>query len=232
MDVKQLQRLRGDLAAFLDAVLPDLGRKGRRAWAELYVRGLLLEGRRKSVEPMAARLKEVDRGGLDYEQGLQQFVNQSPWDERPVRDRLARHLKEALDPDGLLILDDIGFPKQGTHSAGVGRQYSGTLGKVGEIWASSLACSNSGVSWSVLRNDNSFHGLRSSRITFGTVRAIGDMLLFHPRRQFPVRPPGPTLFPALSRFRSATGSRPRAPPAGTLAPSRRSRPPPGLGGRR
>ena len=131
MDAKSLQRLRTDLAAFLDVVLPDLGRKGRRAWAELYVRGLLLEGRRRSVEPMAQRLRAIDRTEHDYEQGLQQFVNQSPWDDRPVRDALARQLREALGGEGLLILDDTGFPKQGQHSVGVARQYSGTLGKVG-----------------------------------------------------------------------------------------------------
>jgi SRSO17 transposase len=131
MDAKRLHRLRDDLTRFLDTTLPDLGRKGRRDWAELYLRGLLLDGRRKSAGAMAERLQRIDRVALDYEQGLQQFLNQSPWDERPVRDQLARHLKGALDPDGFLILDDTGFPKQGIHSVGVGRQYSGTLGKVG-----------------------------------------------------------------------------------------------------
>ena len=131
MDTKRLHRLRDDLSGYLDDVLPDLGRKGRRDWAQLYLRGLLLDGRRKSAGAMAERLQRIDRGPLDYEQGLQQFLSQSPWDERPVRDRLAQHLKGALDPDGFLILDDTGFPKQGSHSVGVGRQYSGTLGKVG-----------------------------------------------------------------------------------------------------
>jgi SRSO17 transposase len=131
MDAKRLQRLQGDLTRFLDDVLPDLGRKGRRAWAELYLRGLLLDGRRKSAGAMAERLQRIDRSPEDYEQGLQQFLSQSPWDARPVRDRLARHLAGLLDPDGSLVLDDTGFPKQGTHSVGVERQYSGTLGKVG-----------------------------------------------------------------------------------------------------
>jgi SRSO17 transposase len=131
MDAKRLRRLRDELARYLDDVLPDLGRQGRRDWATLYVRGLLLDGRRKSAGAMAERLRRIDRTPRDYEQGLQQFLSHSPWDERPVRDRLARHLQEVLDPDGLLILDDTGFPKQGTHSVGVARQYSGTLGKVG-----------------------------------------------------------------------------------------------------
>lgn len=53
MDAKRLQRLRSDLGRFLDAVLPDLGRQGRRSWAELYLHGLLLHGRRKSAGAMA-----------------------------------------------------------------------------------------------------------------------------------------------------------------------------------
>src|SRR6516165_3453008 len=131
MDAKRLQRLRGELGHYLDAVLPDLGRQGRRSWAELYLRGLLLDGRRKSAGAMAARLQRIDRTQQDYEQGLQQFLSQSPWDERPARDQLARHVGHTLGSAGLLILDDTGFPKQGTHSVGVERQYSGTLGKIG-----------------------------------------------------------------------------------------------------
>ena len=131
MDAKRLPRLQVDLGRYLDDVLTDLGRQGRRSWAELYLRGLLLDGRRQSAGAMAERLQRLDRSPQDYEQGLQQFLNQSPWDERPVRDRFAQHLATVLEPNGLLILDDTGFPKQGTHSAGVARPYSGTLGKVG-----------------------------------------------------------------------------------------------------
>ena len=131
MDAKRLLRLQGDLTRYLDDVLPDLGRRNRRPWAELYLRGLLLDGRRKSAGAMAERLQRIDRSSQDYEQGLQQFLSQSPWDERPVRDQLAQHLCAVLDADGSLILDDTGFPKQGEHSVGVARQYSGTLGKVG-----------------------------------------------------------------------------------------------------
>jgi SRSO17 transposase len=131
MDAKRLQRLQGELGRYLDDVLTDLGRQGRRPWAELYLRGLLLDGHRKSAGAMAERLQRIDRSPQDYEQGLQQFLSQSPWDERPVRDQLARHVGHTLGSDGLLILDDTGFPKQGAQSVGVARQYSGTLGKVG-----------------------------------------------------------------------------------------------------
>jgi SRSO17 transposase len=130
MDAKHLRRLHRELAGFLDAVIPDLGRSGRRRWADLYVRGLLLDGHRKSIEPLADRLRAIDRSPHDYEQGLQQFLSQSPWPARAMRDQLARHLA-AAGGVRFLILDDTGFPKQGRHSVGVARQYSGTLGKVG-----------------------------------------------------------------------------------------------------
>src|ERR1043166_7824013 len=110
MDAKRLHRLLRDLTHYLDDVLPDLGRQGRRDWAQLYLRGLLLDGRRKSAGAMAERLQRIDQSQEDYEQGLQQFLSQSPWDERPVRDQFAQHLPGGLEADGLLILDDPGFP--------------------------------------------------------------------------------------------------------------------------
>jgi SRSO17 transposase len=73
---------------------------------------------------MAARLADGD------EQCLQQFVNQSPWDEVAVRRALARRMSRELAAEAWVI-DDTGFPKFGKHSAGVARQYSGALGKVG-----------------------------------------------------------------------------------------------------
>ena len=95
----------------------------QRKWAGVYVRGLMLEGRRKSIEPMAARLPEGD------EQGLQQFVNQSPWRWEIVRANLARRMVDAIAPEAWIV-DDTGFVKKGRWSVGVARQYSGTLGRV------------------------------------------------------------------------------------------------------
>ena len=135
MDFKRLQKLQAELGAFLDELMPDrLGNLRRRRWAEVYVRGLLLDGARKSIEPMAGRLRAIDRhaeDAIDYEQSLQQLINQSPWDDRCLRDRLARKVVAAAGVGGALLIDDTGFPKQGAHSVGVARQYSGTLGKVG-----------------------------------------------------------------------------------------------------
>jgi len=131
MNAKHLQRLRTNLATFLDDLLPDrLGNVARRRCAELYLRGLLLDGQRKSIEPMATRLQAIDASPRDYEQTLQQFVNQSPWDDRPVRDRLTHRVLATVGVGGWVIVDDTGFPKQGQHSVGVARQYTGTLGKV------------------------------------------------------------------------------------------------------
>jgi len=121
---RELARIRGRLVDFASEVFEPMPRKDQRRWGEVYVRGLMLDGRRKSIEPMAARLEDGD------EQCLQQFVNQSPWDWGAVRERLARRMSEELEP-AAWIVDDTGIPKDGKHSPGVKRQYSGTLGKIG-----------------------------------------------------------------------------------------------------
>jgi SRSO17 transposase len=130
MDARKLTKLRKDLASFLDDVVGTLGHPRRRRWCETYVRGVLLDGQRKSIEPMSARLKKVEQGTEDYEQALQQFINQSPWDEQAVLDSLQSWVGRRFGAEGYLILDDTGFPKQGQHSVCVARQYTGTLGKV------------------------------------------------------------------------------------------------------
>ena len=106
-------------------MLASVGRAERRHHGALYVQGLLLDGDRKSIEPLARRVPGADV------QALQQFVGQSPWAWEPVRRRLAQRMAAALKPAAAWVIDDTGFPKQGRHSVGVARQYSGTLGKVG-----------------------------------------------------------------------------------------------------
>jgi SRSO17 transposase len=121
---KRLARIGGRLEAFAGELFDGaLVRSEQRAWSGCYLRGLMLDGRRKSIEPMAARLADGD------EQGLQQFVNQSPWDEAIVRANLARRMCAEPEPEAWVI-DDTGFAKKGRCSVGVGRQYSGTLGRV------------------------------------------------------------------------------------------------------
>ena len=80
----ELAAIGGHLEGFAAEVFASLARKDQRARGECYLRGLMLEGRRKSVEPMAARL-----GGEVHYQALHHFVAASPWDWRPVRRRLA-----------------------------------------------------------------------------------------------------------------------------------------------
>lgn len=130
MDARKLTKLRAELTEFLDEVVGTLGNPRRRRWCDAYLRGILLDGHRKSVEPMAVRLKAIEQGTEDYEQALQQFLNQSPWDEQAVLDGLHAWVGRRFGTDGFLIIDDTGFPKQGEHSVGVARQYTGTLGKV------------------------------------------------------------------------------------------------------
>jgi SRSO17 transposase len=98
-----------------------LPRKDQRAKGELYLRGLLTDGRRKSMQPMAQRL------GVDH-QGLQQFITSSTWDYTVVRAHVTRWGVEAIAPHACVI-DDTGFPKDGKGSPLVARMYSGTLGK-------------------------------------------------------------------------------------------------------
>lgn len=130
MNARALARLRKQLSSFINAVAGNFQRRGRDRWGERYVRGLLLDGERKSIEPLAERIRKIDGSSSDYTQALQQFVNQSTWDYREVRNGLATEVGKAFGTDGWLIVDDTGFPKWGEHSVGVARQYSGTLGKV------------------------------------------------------------------------------------------------------
>jgi SRSO17 transposase len=110
------------LITFAEEMYGSLARCDQRAKGEQYVRGLLLEGRRKSIQPMAARLPDGD------EQGLQQFITDSPWEDLPVRRRLARRMTAEIEPQGWVI-DDTGLPKDGRFSPGVAHQYCGALGK-------------------------------------------------------------------------------------------------------
>jgi SRSO17 transposase len=125
---RELARVRGRLVEFSEEMFASMRRKDQRRWGEVYLRGLMLDGKRKSIEPMAARLADGD------EQCMQQFVNQSPWDPVPVRRALAERMGRELAAEAWVI-DDTGFPKFGKRSPGVKRQYSGSLGKIGNCLA-------------------------------------------------------------------------------------------------
>jgi SRSO17 transposase len=114
------------LLAFVDGVVSGLPHVRQRENAGLYVRGLIEQGGRKSLQPTLFRLEET---AARYE-SVQQFLADSPWDPALVVRRCAERVIPELDVEAW-VLDDTGFPKDGTRSPGVKRQYSGTLGKIG-----------------------------------------------------------------------------------------------------
>jgi SRSO17 transposase len=114
------------LEAFAGAVLAAaMNRPVQLVNGGLYLRGLLEQGARKSLEPMVERLGS----DADY-QSMQQFVADSPWDPAMVVRAVAERVAPEIDVEAW-VLDDTGFPKDGKDSPGVKRQYSGTLGKTG-----------------------------------------------------------------------------------------------------
>jgi len=121
MTLEEIAEVRPRLLDFTAGMLGGLARKDQRAAGELYVRGLLTDGRRKSMVPMAERL------GIDP-QRLQQFITSSTWDYMAVRRNVARWFASSQLVEALVV-DDTGFPKDGDASPCVARQYSGTLGK-------------------------------------------------------------------------------------------------------
>ncbi|MGW7279185.1 IS701 family transposase [Streptomyces sp. NPDC054844] len=140
----ELAAVRCDLEDFAAEVFEPFARADQRRWGGVYLRGLLLEGGRKSVEPMAARL-----GADGNRQALAHFVTSSPWDSAHVRARLAWRMQPVIKPTALII-DDTGFLKDGNASACVTRPYTGTAGKVTNCQAGvSLHLASDGASAAV-----------------------------------------------------------------------------------
>jgi SRSO17 transposase len=114
------------LASFFADVTAGLRRPEQRANALLYARGLMEAGARKSLEPVVTRL---GGSGAEYE-SLQHFLADSPWEPAVVDRGVAERVCAVIEPQAW-VLDDTGVVKDGKHSPGVKRQYSGTLGKTG-----------------------------------------------------------------------------------------------------
>lgn len=115
----------GDLAAFLEPFAELLRRSESRQTFERYVTGLLADLPRKTASDIGRALPETSG------QRLQELLTNTAWEAAEMdRIRIARMIERASVGDGVLIVDDTGLPKKGTHSVGVARQYSGTLGRV------------------------------------------------------------------------------------------------------
>src|SRR3954463_26923 len=102
-----MTEVREDLEAFAAGVFGGFFRGDQRRWGQVYLRGLLTDGKRKSVEPMAARLGEDGN-----RQALAHFITTRPWDPSHIRARLAWRMEAAIRPSAL-VFDDTGFLKDG-----------------------------------------------------------------------------------------------------------------------
>ncbi len=126
---QQVKKLERELGEYLESLTTGMGRPERRSAMGLYMTGLLLEGARKSIEPIAARLVDDPSDVEPMRQRLQECVTVSSWNEQELFRRVALKLDAELPEVEALVIDDTGFPKKGKHSVGVARQYSGTLGR-------------------------------------------------------------------------------------------------------
>jgi SRSO17 transposase len=129
MEPTEFERVATSFAAFHREFAPLFGRKEAQQRSEQYLRGLLVQ---QTDRRNAENLAETITGATP--RTLQRFLTEAPWSSAPVIEHLQRYLGQQLrlsTPEGVFILDDTGFAKQGTKSVGVARQYSGTLGKIG-----------------------------------------------------------------------------------------------------
>jgi len=117
---------------YLEGLGTKLRDKRQRASFALYAMGLLSDGERKSMEPIAARACGDPEQTNAVHERLIHFLGASPWQDEPVRQFSARYAVDAMQTQGPVrtwIVDDTGFLKQGKHSPGVQRQYTGSAGK-------------------------------------------------------------------------------------------------------
>ena len=124
MDAQALRRLKPELDLFLERFAPLFGRDEAQAHANRFVQGLLLGDDRRSAENIAEAIEGC------VVRSLQKFLSQSPWSDDDLLEEVQRHVTDVLgDPDAALNVDETGFPKKGTKSVGVKRQYAGCLGR-------------------------------------------------------------------------------------------------------
>jgi SRSO17 transposase len=134
-----------ELDEFLSTFNLKFRRSEGKAALERYLTGLLTELPNKNCDTMATAVPDTS------EQRLQEFLTNMQWDEHDLnRQRVEKMSAEATVGNGALIFDDTGFAKQGQASVGVARQYSGTLGKVGNCQVAVTCCyADARASWPV-----------------------------------------------------------------------------------
>jgi SRSO17 transposase len=125
---RDVEAMAEDLLAYHAQFAELFVRREQCEWSQFYLRGQLSALERKTIEPMVLALKGADPAAV---RAVQQFLSEGTWKDDPILERLQALVVEDLgEADATVILDGSGFPKQGTHSVGVARQYCGHLGKV------------------------------------------------------------------------------------------------------
>jgi SRSO17 transposase len=117
-------------AGYVEGLVSVIGHADRAGPLHDYCVGLMLPGERKSVEPMAAKTAPARTSA--QHQSLLHFVGVAAWSDEKVLGKVCEMVLPEIERHGPIeawIIDDTGFPKQGSHSVGVARQYCGQLGK-------------------------------------------------------------------------------------------------------
>src|SRR5215510_9231362 len=130
MDLQSIDGSEARFEAYVEGLVSVIGHSDRAGPLRDYCVGLVMPGERKSVEPMAA-VTAPDRTAAQH-QSLLHFVGQSPWSDEKVLAKVGEMVLPTIERHGPIeawIVDDTGFPKKGTHSVGVTRQYCGQVGK-------------------------------------------------------------------------------------------------------
>lgn len=141
MDERQLRKLKPELDRFLDGYAPLFAHDANAAHAKRFVQGLLHRGERRNAENIAEAMTGAPV------RNLQAFLTTGAWSDAAVLAQVRRDALEVLaDDDAVWNTDETGFPKKGTKSVGVKRQYSGTLGRTDNCQVAVFAnyCSSKG----------------------------------------------------------------------------------------
>jgi hypothetical protein len=123
---------------------PHFRRQAAHQHAADYLRGLIADVERKNGWQLA------EHADYSHPRGMQRVLDRYAWDHRAVQEDLRRYVVTELgDPDGVLVVDETGFVKQGKHSVGVARQYCGTLGKIANCQIGVFPSASSGQVWAI-----------------------------------------------------------------------------------